>query len=154
MNPKRDHVTHAFVEFLPQPLEEGVVYISLPYKTMAHLCCCGCGSKVVTPLSPTGWQLTYDGKSISITPSIGSWNLDCQSHYWISRGQVFWARRWSRRMIDAGFERDRVEKENYYRDDVHAPESDDADPDEGRDVPPTEEPPRQPTTEIGRKPRE
>lgn len=92
---------HNFVEYLPEPLEDGVLYISIYFSTVVHLCCCGCGSEVVTPLSPDGWQLTYDGKSISIYPSIGNWSLPCQSHYWIRNGEVQWARQWSQEEIDA-----------------------------------------------------
>lgn len=81
---------------------------------MVHLCFCGCGSKVVTPLSPTGWSMTFDGRTISVYPSIGSWNLPCQSHYWIRGGEVAWAPQWSPQMVDAGFENDRSAKRDYY----------------------------------------
>lgn len=116
MSDKLASITHLFVEFMPDTFEAGVVYVSVAYKTMAHLCCCGCGSKVVTPISPTGWQLTYDGKTISISPSIGSWNLACQSHYWIRHGAVLWAEQWSKKKIEAGFARDERIKRDYYRD--------------------------------------
>jgi Family of unknown function (DUF6527) len=105
---------HEFVEFVPDRLEPCILYISVQYKTMAHLCCCGCGKKVVTPISPTGWQLTYDGRTVSISPSVGNWNLDCRSHYFISGNQVRWAGQWSREMIEAGFARDRQLKQDYY----------------------------------------
>ena len=107
-------ISYEFVEFVPERLEPGVLYISVQYKTMAHLCCCGCCKKVVTPISPTGWQLTYDGKTVSISPSVGNWNLDCRSHYVISGNRVHWGGRWSREMIEAGFARDRQAKQDYY----------------------------------------
>jgi len=44
---------HEFVEFIPEDLEQGTLYISIRYKTGTHLCCCGCGNIVVTPFSPT-----------------------------------------------------------------------------------------------------
>ena len=53
---RRTLVRHEFVDFIPDILEDGVVYISVTYATALHLCCCGCGSEVVTPLSPTGWR--------------------------------------------------------------------------------------------------
>ena len=84
-----------FVDFIPEELDPGVLYVSMRYKSVAHLCCCGCGNKVVTPLSPTGWQLSYNGKAISLTPSVGNWKLECQSHYWIEDNQIEWAGRWS-----------------------------------------------------------
>src|SRR5271169_5249133 len=83
---------------------------------MVHLCLCGCGKKVVTPLSPTGWRMTFDGKTISVHPSIGNWNLACRSHYWISGGRVEWADTWDPKRSDAGFARDAQLKGNYHRD--------------------------------------
>jgi hypothetical protein len=82
---------HQFVEFIPEHLLEGVLYVSMVYATASHLCCCGCGQKVVTALSPTDWQLTFDGRSISLHPSIGNWNFPCLSHYWITRSSIRWA---------------------------------------------------------------
>ncbi len=114
MTTSNTKVGHEFVEFIPDNLEPATVYISLKYKTMVHLCPCGCGNKVVTPLSPTGWNVRFDGRTISIYPSIGSWNLPCESHYWITHGQVEWSERWSTRRIKAGFERDQRIKREYY----------------------------------------
>jgi hypothetical protein len=48
---------HEFVEFIPDELKEGTIYVSIRFATAAHLCCCGCGNKVVTPLRPTDWTL-------------------------------------------------------------------------------------------------
>ena len=31
---------HEFVEFIPDKLEDGIVYVSIPYATVAHECCC------------------------------------------------------------------------------------------------------------------
>jgi hypothetical protein len=63
----------------------GVLYVSPGYATVTHLCCCGCGAEVVTPLSPTDWKLTFDGVAISLSPSVGNWSLPCRSHYFIDR---------------------------------------------------------------------
>jgi hypothetical protein len=95
-------LTHEFVEFVPDELKERTLYVSVQYKTVVHLCCCGCGRQVVTPLSPTAWKLTFDGVSISLHPSVGNWNLPCKSHYWIDRNRVRWAGRWSQTQIEAG----------------------------------------------------
>jgi hypothetical protein len=66
---KPDRVlNHEFVEFIPDELKEWTIYISIPYATVAHKCCCGCGTEVVTPLSPTDWKLTFDGESIFAGP--------------------------------------------------------------------------------------
>ena len=40
---------HEFVEFIPGDLKEGTIYVSMRVWTASHLCCCGCGNKVVTP---------------------------------------------------------------------------------------------------------
>jgi hypothetical protein len=86
---------HQFVEYIPKPLEEGVLYISIRFGIVAHNCCCGCGNEVVINLSPDdGWSLTYDGKTISLSPSIGNYNLKCQSHYYITNSFVEWMPKW------------------------------------------------------------
>lgn len=114
MNAARQ-VRHEFIELLPQKVEEGVLYVSVKYKNMIHLCFCGCGSQVVTPLSPTGWSMTFDGRTVSVYPSIGSWKLPCRSHYWIRKGLVEWAPEWTDEMIEAGFANDIAAKRDYYR---------------------------------------
>lgn len=86
---------HEFVEYIPRELIERVLYISIPFATATHLCACGCGHEVVTPLTPADWRLTFDGESVSLAPSIGNWSLACRSHYWIDRGSVRWAEQWS-----------------------------------------------------------
>lgn len=108
-------LTHEFVEYIPNELDEAKLYVSLNFGTVAHKCFCGCGSKVITPLSPTDWQLTFDGVSISLYPSIGSWNLPCRSHYWIKNNKVTWARRWSDQEIQDGQLYDKDAKEDYYQ---------------------------------------
>jgi Family of unknown function (DUF6527) len=112
---RTDRVRHQFVEFIPASLDDGVVYVSIPFATAVHRCCCGCGQEVVTPLSPTDWSLVFDGLSISLKPSIGSWELPCQSHYWIVRNQIRWAKRWSLTEIEKGREKDRRRKAAYFK---------------------------------------
>lgn len=107
-------LTHEFVEYIPAQLKEGTVYVSVTFATATHKCCCGCGKEVVTPLSPTDWTLSFDGESISLDPSIGNWNLACQSHYWIKRNRVRWAERWSQKQINAGRAYDSLAKAEYF----------------------------------------
>lgn len=99
---RRTAVAHRFVDHIPEQLDDGVVYVSIPYATALHLCCCGCGNEVVTPFSPARWSLTFDGEAISLAPSIGNWSFSCQSHYWIDQGRVRWAARWTKERIAAG----------------------------------------------------
>lgn len=98
---KVGHVVHEFVEYIPDQLAHGMVYVSIPFRTVVHRCCCGCGLEVVTPLSPTKWTLSFDGQAISLSPSIGNWSFPCQSHYWIRGNRVDWDRRWTPRQIAA-----------------------------------------------------
>jgi hypothetical protein len=89
---------HAFVDVIPDQLEPGVLYVSLKYRTAAHLCPTGCGEEVVTPLGRGDWTLTFDG-TVSLRPSVGNGGLACRSHYWITRDEVEWARTWSREEV-------------------------------------------------------
>lgn len=109
-------INHKFVEFIPEQknMEHGVIYISLDYGTAVHNCFCGCGQQVVTPLSPTDWKLTYNGESITLHPSIGNWEFDCKSHYWIKEGKIIWATMWSEQRIRAGRETNQKMKTHYY----------------------------------------
>jgi hypothetical protein len=111
---RRTRITHEFVEFIPKELEEGVLYVSIPYSTAVHKCACGCGNKITTPISPTRWRLTYDGETVSLWPSVGNWSYPCQSHYWIERNRIEWAPTWSRAKIEASRTRDREERQRYY----------------------------------------
>lgn len=111
---RRTAVSHEFVEFVPSELAEGVVYVSIPYGTAVHLCACGCGNKVVTPISPAEWKLVYDGESVSLHPSIGNWQFPCRSHYWIRENEVRWARAWTDREIREGEVRDADDLDRYF----------------------------------------
>jgi hypothetical protein len=105
---------HEFVEFIPDELQQGTIYVTIRFATASHLCCCGCGSKVVTPIRPTDWKLIFDGRTISLDPSIGNWSLACQSHYWIRNNRVRWAPKWSQKQIDRGRVRDQSAKQKYF----------------------------------------
>src|SRR5579863_992545 len=107
-------LVHEFVEFIPDELKEGVLYVCIGLATVVHKCCCGCGNEVVTPLSPTDWKLIFDGESVSLYPSIGNWSFDCKSHYWIRRSRVKWDTRWSQEKIDARRACDRSAKQRYF----------------------------------------
>jgi len=108
---------HKFVEFIPDKIEEGILYVSLIYCTAIHKCVCGCGNEVVTPLSPTDWKLTFNGKTISLYPSIGNWNFDCRSHYWISNGEIEFAKAWTDTEINSGRGRDYERKKEFFEKD-------------------------------------
>lgn len=105
---------HRFCKHIPESLEPGVLYVSMEYATAAHSCCCGCGEEVVTPFTPTDWKMTFDGRAISLWPSVGNWTLPCQSHYIVREGAVTQARPWTDEEIAAERRRDRAAKARYY----------------------------------------
>lgn len=102
-----------FVEYIPEKVEDGILYVSIEYCTAIHKCVCGCGNEVVTPLSPTDWKLTFNGKTITLYPSIGNWNFECQSHYWIRNSKIEFAGRWTEREIRLGRENNLERKKEY-----------------------------------------
>lgn len=111
---KQVGLPHEFVDEIPVDLEEGRLYISIRYRTAAHLCACGCGRKVVTPIKPPKWHLTFDGDTVSLWPSIGRWQLPCRSHYWIRRNQILWAKPWTEKEIREGRELDAEDLREHY----------------------------------------
>ncbi|WP_374238012.1 DUF6527 family protein [Microbacterium sp. SS28] len=84
-----DRYVAQFVESFPTPMEPGVLYISAPYSTAGHICPCGCGREVVTKLSPARYRVIFDGE-VSLKPSVAATGLPCNSHYFITRGEVDW----------------------------------------------------------------
>lgn len=107
-------IRHEFVDFVPEVVEEGVLYVSIPYTTATHKCACGCGEIVVTPIKPTDWTLTWNGDTVSMSPSIGNWSFPCQSHYFIEENKIIWARKWSASEIRTGRAYDKIAKDRYY----------------------------------------
>ena len=86
---------------IPQNLEAGVLYVN-PQRTRAHhLCACGCGHRVMTPLNEIEWELTGTDERPSLFPSVGNWNSECKSHYVLTNGRIRWARLFSPAEIDA-----------------------------------------------------
>ena len=79
-----------FLEYFPDEFESGILYVSMQYAICGHLCACGCGEKVITPLSPTRWKLVYNGEDVTLYPSIGNYSFACQSHYFLTNGNVVW----------------------------------------------------------------
>ena len=108
-------VTHEFVELVPATREPGKIYISITFATAVHDCLCGCGSKVVTPIKPNKWTLSFNGETISLSPSIGNWNFPCQSHYFIRNNQVIAAGPMTREEIDSGRAYDETLTTRHYR---------------------------------------
>jgi hypothetical protein len=111
---KYQSLTPQFVEFIPEKLDGGILYISQKYRTATHLCCCGCGEEVVTPLNQTDWSLRIANGSVTLYPSIGNWSFRCRSHYWIRVGRVIEAGHMTQARIDAGRSRDQRRRDAYF----------------------------------------
>jgi hypothetical protein len=103
------------VKYVPKVLEPNVLYVSEEFHTAAHLCLCGCGTKVVTPLGPAKWTFREEAGRPSLWPSIGNWQLPCKSHYVIKGGEVLWAGQWTDEEIEAGRKRESAALEAHYR---------------------------------------
>jgi hypothetical protein len=102
------------VHYMPKELKPGVLYVSEEFDIAIHLCACGCGSKVKTPLGPTEWSVEETKSGPSLRPSIGNWQQACQSHYWIDRGEVVWAENWTPEEIAAGRRQEEKRRRTYY----------------------------------------
>lgn len=102
-----------YIELLPPSLENGKLYISKKYGTAVHLCCCGCGTKIVTPLKPTDWSITERNGRVTLQPSVGNWNHPCRSHYIIRDNRVIEAGAMTKRGIEIGRAMNEAAKETY-----------------------------------------
>src|SRR6201992_3178406 len=103
-----------YVEFIPKKLDSGILYIAQRFQTASHLCACGCGTKIVTPLRNSEYVLTQVGGRVSLFPSIGNWSHPCQSHYWIKENAVIWAGAMSKEQIRAGRSEDDALRADYF----------------------------------------
>lgn len=107
-------IQHQFVEFIPEKLEPGKLYISLEHNSANHLCACGCGREVVTIIGPTDSSITYNGRGVSISTSIGNSNFPCKSHYWIEDNRILWEARMTPRLTALSRARDKAAKAREY----------------------------------------
>jgi hypothetical protein len=102
------------VHYMPKELKPNVLYVSEEFGAAAHLCPCGCGSKVRTPLAPTEWTLNETPNGPTLRPSIGNWQLPCQSHYWITEGTIIWSTKFTPPQIAASYHAEEIQRSNYY----------------------------------------
>lgn len=102
------------VAALPEALRPLTLYVTTDGDVAGHLCACGCGREVVTPLSPTDWSISFGRQGVTLMPSIGNWAFPCRSHYFIENGAIWWAGDMSDRAIARGRVRDKASKQRYY----------------------------------------
>lgn len=102
------------VHYMPKELKPGILYVSEEFGAAAHLCACGCGSKIRTPLGPTEWTLEETSRGPTLHPSVGNWQKTCQSHYVIHQGEIIWAGKWTKAQIAAGRRNEEERRKKYY----------------------------------------
>lgn len=107
-------ITLRRVKYLPRELAPGILYVSEEFAVAGHLCACGCGNKVITPLGPTEWKFSERKGRPTLHPSIGNWQLPCRSHYVIANGQIQWGDQWSDARIAAGRHTEQQRRQAYY----------------------------------------
>ena len=108
------------VHYMPKELDPCVLYVSEEFGSAAHLCACGCGAKIRTPLGPVDWVLKEKGCGPSLYPSVGNWQQQCQSHYLIRNGEIIWADTWTSEQIAEGRRIEEEDSRAYY-DALNAP---------------------------------
>jgi hypothetical protein len=113
---KLNNIGFERVQYMPKQLQPGILYVSDEFETAAHLCACGCGVKVVTPLGPTDWAYRESLNGVSLWPSVGNWQQPCESHYIIDDGEIIWCGKWTLEQIMAGRKREQQRSRAYYRD--------------------------------------
>lgn len=111
---KLDRIELARVEFVPKELKPGILYVAEEFGAAVHLCACGCGEKVSTPLRPTEWTLKESDAGPTLDPSVGNWQLPCRSHYWIREGKVVWSGQWTAAQVASGRRAEEERRCAYY----------------------------------------
>lgn len=111
---KLSQIEPEFVDFIPDKLQDGKLYVCLEHGTVAHRCCCGCGFEVNTPLTPTDWKLSRQGNRVTLHPSIGNSSFPCKSHYWILGNIVKWETKMTPQLTALSRARDKAAKERHF----------------------------------------
>ena len=97
---RREELNVRYVDYMPETKEEGILYVSKKFGLAIHLCPCGCGEQVVTPIKgdwpgsktrPDCWGFTeHEDGTVTLSPSIGNFQFGCKSHYFIRRNKIVW----------------------------------------------------------------
>lgn len=111
---KLQRIQHQFVEFVPEKLEQGTLYISREYNSASHLCACGCGREVVTIIGPADSSITCNSRGVTISTSIGNSNFPCKSHYWIKDNRILWESPMTPQLTALSRARDKAAKKRVY----------------------------------------
>lgn len=102
------------VHYMPKELQAGILYVSDEFDIALHLCACGCGLKVKTPLGPTEWSVRETRRGVTLRPSVGNWQQPCRSHYLITDGEIVWAPQWTSEEVATGRRYEKQRRDAHY----------------------------------------
>lgn len=87
-------------ERLPAQVGPFEFHYSRRFEMAALACACGCGHRVMLNLLDQH-QLTIEGGLPTVSPSILVSDAPCLSHFFLRRGRVEWAEKWSKKTVDS-----------------------------------------------------
>lgn len=85
-------------ERLPAVTEPYKFYYSPRFQMAALSCPCGCGHRVMLNLLDQHSCEFVNGLP-TVYPSILAADAPCRSHFWIRKGEVVWAEKWSKARV-------------------------------------------------------
>ena len=82
---RTDPYSIEFHDLLPEKedIQQGVIYVSMRGRAIELRCPCGCGGLTELAIRPSHWSVTFDGKRLTLSPSIKASMFPCHSHYHI-----------------------------------------------------------------------
>ena len=117
---KLSRISALRVHYMPKELQHGFLYVSEKHESAVHLCACGCGSTVTTPITANRWSFKDSAHGPSLWPSVGNWEQPCRSHYIIEDGDIVWCKSWTPEEVMEGRAHEKAKRERYY-DKLYAP---------------------------------
>lgn len=57
----------------------------------------------------------FDGETATLSPSVGSWDFPCRSHYFIRHDTVVWGADMSQKEIESGRDHDRKARDKHFK---------------------------------------
>lgn len=111
---KIDTIRLVEVDSMPRDLEPNILYYSERFGTASHLCACGCGAKIRTPIDINEWSIVKTEQGPTLHPSVGNWQKECKSHYYIRRGKIVWCGAWTEKQIQEGRNKEQQARIDHY----------------------------------------
>jgi hypothetical protein len=101
-------------EKLPAQVGPYEFHYSRRFEMAAVACACGCGHRIMLNLLDQH-KVKIEGGLPTVSPSILVSDAPCLSHFFITRGKVDWAEKWSKKTVDKVMQsqiRRHVERDN------------------------------------------